>query len=105
YPDMLLLAVLAMTIHVFSNHKYVGHLLVILAILGMGFVSALGFERNLYQYSGDSGSVYSDMNGWGPYRVPYFCWTTSWVAFAVVLLVLTNLFWMRGEETRLRWRA
>ncbi len=99
YVDMLLFAALAMTIHVVVNHKYLGHLLVILLFVGMGLLGALGMEHHLYQFGSDSGSSYSDMNGWGPYAVPFLWWKLYWSAFATLLLVFAGMYWVRGEET------
>jgi ABC-type transport system involved in multi-copper enzyme maturation permease subunit len=104
YLDWVLLAALAMTIHVFSNHKYVGHLLVILTVVGMQFLPLLGLERNFYRYGSDAGGTYSDMNGWGPFLVPFVWWKAYWLAFCALMLLATNLFWVRGEETRLAVR-
>ncbi len=103
--DMLLVAALAMTIHVLVNHKYMGHLLVILAFIGAGAMSGLGLEHNLYHYSSDSGSTYSDMNGWGPFVWPFVWWKVYWSAFALLMLIAADLFWVRGEETRFGVRA
>src|SRR5256714_13006896 len=81
--DLFLLAMLAMAIHVIVNHKYLGHLLVLLAFLGLPFFfSQLGLERNLYQYGGDSGLQYSDMNRWGAFAHPFIWWKLYWGAFA-----------------------
>jgi ABC-2 type transport system permease protein len=104
--DLMLLVVLAMAIHVLVNHKYVGHLLVFVAFVGLPFFFRwLGLERNLYQYGSDGGLQYSDMNRWGPYARPFIYWKLYWGAFAILLAVLTNLFWVRGEETYIGWRA
>ncbi|MDB4874769.1 MAG: hypothetical protein JWM41_1215 [Gemmatimonadetes bacterium] len=97
FVDYLLIAALAMSIHVLVNHKYLGHLLVILFYLGIGLLSNV-FEHNLAQYGSDAGSSYSDMNGWGPYPWPFFWWKLYWASFALLLLVLANVFWVRGEE-------
>lgn len=104
--DLLLLLVLAMAIHVLVNQKYVGHLFVILAFIGLPFFFRwLGLERKLYQYGSDGGLEYSDMNGWGPFARPFIYWKLYWGAFAILLAVLTNLFWVRGEETYIGWRT
>ena len=103
--DLVLLAVLAMAIHVIVNHKYVGHLVVFIAFIGLPLLGQFGLERNLYQYGSDGGLAYSDMNRWGPYAHPFIYWKLYWAAFAMLLAVLTNLLWVRGEETYARWRA
>jgi ABC-2 type transport system permease protein len=103
--DLALLAVLAMAVHVIVNHKYVGHLIVFVIFIGIPFLTNFGLERNLYLYGGDGGLRYSDMNRWGPYAHPFIYWKLYWTAFAILLAVLTNLLWVRGEETHARWRA
>ena len=103
--DLVLLAVLAMAIHVIVNHKYLGHLVVFVVFIGLPFLSQFGLERNLYQYGGDSGLQYSDMNRWGPFAHAFVYWKLYWAAFAILLAVLTNLLWVRGEETHARWRG
>jgi ABC-2 type transport system permease protein len=105
FVDMVLLAALAMALHVLVNHKYVGHLVVILTLVGAGLLPLLGLDRGFYQYGYDSGTTYSDMNGWGPFITPFVWWKAYWLAFCALLAVGTTLFWVRGEETRLAWRA
>ena len=105
FTGMLMTAAAAMTIHVFVNHKYLGHLFVILVLLGAGIVlPLLGLERGLYLYGYTPGMMYSDMNGWGPFLQPFIWWRMYWLSFVVVLLVVTTMFWVRGEETLPRWR-
>ncbi|MFI5229250.1 MAG: M1 family aminopeptidase [Gemmatimonadales bacterium] len=105
--DYALIAVMATVIHVLVNHKYLGHLLVILAFIGMALLPAFGLEHGLYRYGSDSGYAYSDMNGWGPYASPFLWWKLYWGAFAVLLLIVTTLFWVRGGDTgfNARWAA
>ena len=104
YPDMVLFAAFAMLIHSLVNHKYVGHLLVIVILIGIEFLPFFGLDRGLYKYAYDPGAMYSDMNEWGPFLTPFFWWKAYWLAFSVLLMVLTVLFWPRGEETRYRLR-
>jgi hypothetical protein len=104
--DLVLLALLAMAIHVIVDHKYIGHLIIFVVFIGLPLLPGqLGLERNLYQYGGDGGLQYSDMNRWGPFAHPFIYWKLYWGAFGILLAVLTNLLWVRGEETHARWRA
>ena len=102
--DLVLYSLLALTIHVIVNHKYLGHLVILIAFVGLGLMPQFGLERNLYQYASDGGSAYSDMNRWGHFIRPFVYWKLYWLAFAVLLALVTNLLWVRGEETRGRWR-
>ncbi|HEY4132217.1 MAG TPA: hypothetical protein VGM50_16530, partial [Gemmatimonadaceae bacterium] len=98
FIDFLLIAVLAMVIHVLVNHKYLGHFLVIVLYIGNGLVGTFTND-NLWEYSSDAGYSYSDMNRWGAYVGPFFWWKLYWSAFAALLLMLAYLYWVRGEET------
>ena len=104
YPDMVLFAAFAMLVHSLVNNKYVGHLLVIVILIGLSFLPFFGLDRGLYQYSYDSGATYSDMNEWGPFLTPFVWWKAYWLSFCVILLVIAVLFWPRGEETRYAMR-
>ena len=105
FPDMVMFATVAMLIHTVVNHKYVGHLLVVVILIGLTVLPPMmGLERGLYLFSYDPGAMYSDMNGWGPFVQPFIWWKAYWLSFSVLLLVATTLLWVRGEETHLGWR-
>jgi ABC-2 type transport system permease protein len=104
YVDLILLAILAFTIHVVVDNKYAGHFVVVLFIIGNNVQSYVGLEHNLFEYSSDGGTRYSDMNRWGPYLHPFLWWKAYWVAFAVLLVVVVQMFWVRGSETDALWR-
>ncbi|HEX2187463.1 MAG TPA: M1 family aminopeptidase [Longimicrobiaceae bacterium] len=103
--SLVLLAVFVMLVHVVVNHKYMGHLLVILYVVFSGLMSQFGLEHNLYRYNSGSSGTYSDMNGFGPWLEPFGWFKLYWIGWALLLAVLTNLFWVRGQETRMAWRA
>jgi len=103
--SLLLLCVLVMTIHVLVNHKYMGHLLVVLYVVFSGLMGQFGLEHSLYRYDSGSAGTYSDMNAFGPWMEPFAWFKAYWIAWAVLLAVLTNLFWVRGQETRMAWRG
>ncbi|CAN5636741.1 M1 family aminopeptidase [soil metagenome] len=104
FLDYLLLVVFVLLVHVLANHKYMGHLIVVLSSIVMAFSSQLGLEHNLYQYGSDAGTTYSDMNGFGPFATPFFWFKAYWAAWAIVFAVISNLFWVRGEEAGAGWR-
>ncbi|HSJ13359.1 MAG TPA: M1 family aminopeptidase [Longimicrobiales bacterium] len=96
--EYLLLAVLAMTIHVLVNHKYVGHVIVALAVLFTKIAPAFGIRHNLLVYNGDPGWTYSDMNGFGPFIGPFAWFKAYWAAWALLLAVVASVSWVRGRE-------
>ena len=105
FVDYMFLAVLALVVQVLVNHKYLAHFVTLLLYIVMGFLGAFGLEHKLYQYGSDGGVTYSDMNGFGPFMGPFIIWKLYWAFFAVILLVLAVLFWVRGQETEPGWRA
>jgi ABC-type transport system involved in multi-copper enzyme maturation permease subunit len=103
--DYVLLAALAMTVHVIVNQKYVGHVAVLLCILFTVFSGGLGIRHRLLIYGSDPGWLYSDMNGFGPFMGPWTWFKLYWAAWALLLAVAARLFWVRGREGPMRERV
>jgi hypothetical protein len=100
-----IIAVLAMTIHVLVNHKYVGHIIVLLAIASTAVLPRLGIlSHHLLLYGTDPGWTYSDLSGFGPFVRPFVWFKLYWAAWALLLGVVANLFWVRGREPGIRRR-
>lgn len=102
----LFICVLAMLVQTLVNHKFIGHFIMIVYFLYSLFQTPLGMEHKLYQYGSDIGMPYSDMNGYGHFVFPYVIFKIYWAAFALILAMLSNLFWIRGTETKfsVRWQ-
>jgi hypothetical protein len=102
-----LFCALALTTHTIVNHKYVGHLLLILFVVSLPVLPQLGIEHPLYIFGSGVGMPYSDMNGYGHF-VTRFTWgALHWGAVSLVLAFAARLLWVRGNESTLhaRWRA
>ncbi|HEV2129818.1 MAG TPA: hypothetical protein VGR27_01865, partial [Longimicrobiaceae bacterium] len=102
--DYLLLATLAMAVHVVVNQKYLGHLVVVLFFLFTLLSGKIGIEHNLLRYNSDPGWTYSDMNGFGPFLGPWTWFKLYWAGWALLLAVGARLFWVRGREGGARRR-
>lgn len=98
YP-FLLLAVLAMAVQVLSKNKFIGYMVMILAMISAIVLNALDYQHNLYRYAGAPGIPYSDMNGYGHFTTPFVWFQAYWSFFALGLIVLMVAFWRRGTET------
>lgn len=97
-PSLVQLTVLAVLIHVVANQKFLGHALVILALILRRLLPSLGLEHPLFRYAEVAPLRYSDMNGYGPY-VPGLVWTfVYWSAVAVLFGVIAYLLCVRGSE-------
>ena len=93
-----------MTIHVVVNHKYLGHMLVVMAIVFTRVAPAFGIRHNLLRYGMDPGWTYSDMNGFGPFIGPVLWFKLYWAAWALLLMVIATSLCVRGRESGARRR-
>lgn len=102
YLPILFLALLVQTL---VNHKYVGYLAVIGVFIGQGLVYYLaGVKHNLLVYGGMPTLLYSDMNGFGHAPKAWRWFALYWTGVGVLLLLVADLFQLRGQETGFRWR-
>lgn len=100
-----LTCVLAIFVQVMVNQKYVGHFIMVLYFIVTSFMPRFGLEHHLYRYATAPDYTYSDMNRYGHFLRPVFWFDLYWAAFAVLLAIAANLFWVRGLELSLRRRA
>jgi hypothetical protein len=100
--NYILFAALAMTIHVVVNHKYLGHTLMLVAFVLTKAAGTFGIHHHLLIYASDPGWTYSDMNGFGPFLAPLVWFKLYWAAWALLLLVIASVLWVRGREPRFR---
>jgi ABC-2 type transport system permease protein len=100
--EYVLLAAFAMTVHVLVNHKYVGHVVVLLATV-FNHAATYGIHHLLI-YNGGPRLTYSEMNGFGPFVTPFVWFKLYWAAWAMLFAVVTMLFWVRGPELGIRQR-
>ena len=94
-----LLCVLAITVQTLTVNKYVGHFVMVLYYLAVAFMGQFGFEHNLYRYGNAPGYTYSDMNGYGHFLRGIAWFDFYWALWAVLLVLASNLFWVRGTDT------
>ena len=103
-PEYLLVAVLALSVHVVVDQKYLGHLAAILACVFIGLASMFGIEHDLLIYGAGPAWSYTEMSGFGVSLGPWAWFKAYWGAWAVLLAVVARLLWVRGRERRLRVR-
>ena len=101
---LLLIAAFAFFVQVVTNNKYVGFLLIALYIVSINVLPALHLEHRLYRILTTPDAPYSDMNGYGHYVWRLVTVETYWVLFAIALVVIAHLFWVRGTDAALRQR-
>ncbi|HEX5354404.1 MAG TPA: M1 family aminopeptidase [Rhodanobacteraceae bacterium] len=99
----LLVGILAVVLQVWSGNKFVGYALIVAWIVLSIALTQFHLADHLYRYGSAPGTPYSDMNGFGSFRVGTLWFRAYWGAFALALLVAAALYWQRGNDSG--WRA
>lgn len=97
--ELALFCVLALSIQTIINNRYVGYF-VSIVIMSLPIIFELMEWNNklvLYNSSGPE-MQYSDMNGFGHIIFSFFVFKVYWCSFAIVLIIVSNLLWVRGKE-------
>jgi ABC-2 type transport system permease protein len=102
--DHVLFALLAITVHVIVDQKYVGYLVIVVALGFIMFATSMGIEHKLLIYGADTGWTYTDLRRFGPSIAPWLAFKLYWGTSAVLLAVVARLFWVRGRERGARVR-
>ena len=102
--EYLLFALLALVVHVLVDHKYIGHLVAIIAYVFIALASLFGVEHNLLIYGAGPWWSWSEMRGFGPFLGPWLWFKLYWAAWALLLAVVAKLLWVRGRESGLATR-
>jgi ABC-2 type transport system permease protein len=95
------MAVLAVFIQSLVPHKAIGWAAMLLYLVVRITLTNVGYEHGLYRYAFESSVPLSDMNGQGRFWIARAWFELYWSAFAVILVVVAQLLWRRGAETRL----
>ncbi len=98
----LLISVFAMFVQVIINKKFLGYIITFLLV--DDFFPSIGLEHHLWRMGKTPEYIYSEMNKYGPYLKSILFYNLYWTMTAVILVVLSLLFWVRGNDTRFRDR-
>jgi len=99
-----LLAILSITVQALVPNKFSGWaVMLVYVVLSVSLTSA-GWEHNLYNFAGTPQVPLSDMNGLGHFWIGRAWFQAYWLLFGLILLLITQLMWRRGAETRLKPR-
>jgi hypothetical protein len=99
-----IVAVLAVTAHVITNSRNVGFFVMILYFLSTEVLPEVGLTHGLYLFGKAPRALYSDMNGYGPYRAAVLWYRVYWAFMAAFLVIAARLLWVRGTDVRWRGR-
>ena len=97
--EFLLFAVLAFAIVAVVNQKYLGQLIALIAYVLLMFSDVLGIEHNLLVYGGSPAWSHTDIRGFGETLGPWLWFKLYWAAWALLLVIVARLLWVRGRES------
>lgn len=103
-PKLWLIAILAFSIQVLVNNKFLGHGLVVLYYISFVGLSYLHIEHPLFRFGGGMSYTYSDMNGFGEMVRGFQGYLLHWSLVSGFLLTLAYLGLVRGNEPALKTR-
>ena len=106
YPTLICLTALAFFIHTVVNQKFLGHTLVLVSFIATSALPSMGLDHKLYLFGDLPGVKLSDMNGFGPFTLPFFWFATYWLLASVLLVITAIKLWVRGKDDKLsvRWK-
>lgn len=101
-----LICVLAMALQVVINQKYVAYFVAAAIVIVLPILfQVLEWNNPLAQYNSNGPRLpYSDMNGYGHIIYPFILFKSYWGSFALMLMVLSNLLWVRSKEKGIKIR-
>lgn len=105
-PSMIILMIPVLFIHVLINNKYAGHFLSLFLFILIPSLTQMPVINNytLLLYNYIPLPNYSDMNGYGHYLGPVRWYQLYWILCALIIFILTQLFWVRGVTSGFKER-
>ena len=104
-PFILFLTAFSVFIHNLINHKFLAYAIIILIFISQRLlVNYMDWESNLLQLGRNGSYIFSDLNRYGPFLKTNLWFNAYWSLWALLLLVISSLAWIRGKEIRLLQR-
>jgi len=104
FIGFVLVAVLGMIIQTIVNNKFIGYMFMVIYFLLVSVLPDLSLTDNLYFYTQSLSVTYSDMNGFGPIVKSATWFSIYRLLIAVILCLISLVFWVRGTESNLKSR-
>jgi hypothetical protein len=101
WPEFILVGVLAIALQVLINNKYLAYFAMILYIAAILVFPSIGFDHPLLMYAAPPELTYSAMNGFGHYLARNRWFDLYWCGAALMLTVVSLVFWPRGNNAEL----
>ncbi|WP_339917979.1 M1 family aminopeptidase, partial [Yeosuana marina] len=102
--SLIVWAFVSVFVHTVVPNLYLGIFILLLIWLAKGSFSELGIKTYLLQFNTPPQLIYSDLNGYGSQLSGYFLVQFYWVLIALILILLSYLFWKREHNFSIKER-
>lgn len=102
--SLIVWAFVSVFVHTVVPSLYLGIFILLLIWLAKGSFSELGIKTYLLQFNTPPQLIYSDLNGYGSQLSGYFLVQFYWVLIALILIILSYLFWKREHSFSIKER-
>ena len=103
-PGYMLTAVLAIALQVIINQRYIAYFAMIVYFIISITAGSIGLDNPMLIYGNMPSITYSAMNGYGHFLLRERWYEAYWGGAALLLIVLSLLFWARGTNDDWRQR-
>ncbi len=101
FINLCLVTIVAILIQALSRNKFLGFVVTVMFVILVAALPLFGVEHEMFAYGSGSLGVFSQMNGFGHFIVPFIWLKTYWFALAVVLFVVAVVLYRRSERLSL----
>jgi ABC-2 type transport system permease protein len=96
--------ILSITVQVILSNKYLGHFVMALFYIFTVFAHKIGLEHKLFVPFKLPRVLYSDMNGYGDFAMPFFWYTLLWTGLAGIVVWIGSRLYVRGTNVSSSYR-
>ena len=101
---VVLYTLLSFFVQVMANNKFIGFAMMFVFFMITFFIGAAGIQHPLFMFGSGRLGDYSDMNNFGHFTTSFSWIKLYWLAFVVVLFVISVVLSVRGSETIMKTR-
>ncbi len=102
YSTYILFAALAFFIQILTRNKFLGHTLFILFFIVNVLLDQFGLEHRMIKYASGGWDMYSDMNGFGHFIIPFISYRIYWLGVAMVMAGISLFVYKKQRKSSLK---
>ena len=98
--ETIIWASLALILQTIFTNEYLGFFILLGCSMAVSLLPEAGFENLLFRFNANPDYMnalnYTDINGYGNFLSEFFAYKLYWLQVAVIFILLTSFFWIRG---------